>query len=68
MRQGNVCSEQACARAVLRTVVVSCVLEVQKQAEGLGSGEQEAARIACGLGRPGLEQEAQEPHVASAAS
>lgn len=64
-RQGNVCSEQGCAHTFLHAVAVSCVLEVQKQADSLGSGEQKAARMACVLERPGLEQEAEELHVAS---
>lgn len=68
VRQGNICSEQECAHTTLYTVVVSCVFEVQEQAEGLGRGVQKAARMACGLERPGLEQEARAPHGASAGS
>ena len=64
-RQGNICSEQGCTHTFLDMVAVSCVLEVQKQADSLGSGEQKAAKVACVLERPGLEAEAQELYVAS---
>lgn len=57
-RQENICSEQRCAHTFLHMVALSCVLEVQKQADSLGNGEQKAARVACVLERPGLEQEA----------
>lgn len=64
-RQENICSEQGCAHTFFQAVAVSCMLEVQKQADGLGSSEQKAARLACVLKRLGQEQETQELHVAS---
>ena len=64
-RQGTICSGQQCAHSFLHRVAFSCVVEVQKQADSLGSDGKKAARMACALERPGLEKDAQELPMAS---